>query len=889
MKLLKKFIIFNVFIVVSINIFILLYTNSNTTDRTSQNFCKDTYITDKLLIEPVKDLKIVQLVQLLRSSLFDYPSDVNTSIYISRKGLFSLKTYNFVEKTKQIFKQHDFYHYLYHDNMPIPSLISYKTHTRIQMNYALVYPDGFHYQMTKEAAENQNLFINRCHLPNNVKTIFSQNSLIAKSTHLLFSLNINRSQTVIIPSSVLNNIKIPNNTKYLIEYEDDSDMNNKHRNIQNFLEITSYVQNSLKVTIYFRNNLFFSNLDWLSKISQPLPESFRVLAILAGYNEGDILIQTVNSLLKDGFDIYYIDNWSDDSSISDLKQFIKENKLESKVRFELFPHSKTKFYDWQGILKRKSEISTLENYNWYMHMDIEEIREGFYDMPILKCFYIADLLGYNLLKFKVIPFILEKDGFKGNLKNHNMKQFFEYTKLHNTFSGDMLQLKAWKNLNTSYDLFSSGGHKIIFGKDITNIIFPIPLQLRHYPIRSISHGLKKIFLDRKSRFSPKEISMGWHTQYKHISTNHSFLTNPGKNPDIFYVKHGNFNNSYKSERSSNLFQGDIIQIMEKRPILKFELCQGLNNQRLELINSVIFAYEQNLRYSFPEAKSGYNHNKKNPSNHFLQSTKTFPLDRIYNITLLTHRLSSLIEISHIRRNDARKTKYVNTGLWFNYVENKDIAKLKKNVESKKYSVIFLSACLILTPRDGYFKPSRIELRNYITQSFEFSSNIKNKGEKIIESLPSKYIALHARVEKDWEIYCQTLKNKNCYISPYDMAYYISKHPLVINITNPTVFVASNNVESIEYYFNMFGLKIITKENLLSTYDLLLEEKAAIDQYICEKSYIFFGNAYSSFSFSVRQVRILKHDYALISEYLNHPKKYQKDCKYPCDFEIEQFL
>jgi hypothetical protein len=37
--------------------------------------------------------------------------------------------------------------------------------------------------------------------------------------------------------------------------------------------------------------------------------------------------------------------------------------------------------------------------------------------------------------------------------------------------------------------------------------------MKHYPIRSITHGVKKVFSERIPRFDTTEKNMDWHTQY----------------------------------------------------------------------------------------------------------------------------------------------------------------------------------------------------------------------------------------------------------------------------------------------------------------------------------------------------------------------------------------
>lgn len=47
------------------------------------------------------------------------------------------------------------------------------------------------------------------------------------------------------------------------------------------------------------------------------------------------------------------------------------------------------------------------------------------------------------------------------------------------------------------------------------------------PIRSQEHGERKVFLDRKARFSPTEREeKGWHVHYDHVHEGYSFIADP---------------------------------------------------------------------------------------------------------------------------------------------------------------------------------------------------------------------------------------------------------------------------------------------------------------------------------------------------------------------------
>jgi hypothetical protein len=73
------------------------------------------------------------------------------------------------------------------------------------------------------------------------------------------------------------------------------------------------------------------------------------------------------------------------------------------------------------------------------------------------------------------------------------------------------------------DLVSTGGHEARFpGRRV----FPLRFLLRHYPIRGQAHGERKVFKERRARFSAEERARGWHVQYDALKEGASFLREP---------------------------------------------------------------------------------------------------------------------------------------------------------------------------------------------------------------------------------------------------------------------------------------------------------------------------------------------------------------------------
>ena len=50
--------------------------------------------------------------------------------------------------------------------------------------------------------------------------------------------------------------------------------------------------------------------------------------------------------------------------------------------------------------------------------------------------------------------------------------------------------------------------------------------MRHFPVRSQAHGQRKVFEERKPRFSDDERGRGWHVQYDGLDEGHRFTRDP---------------------------------------------------------------------------------------------------------------------------------------------------------------------------------------------------------------------------------------------------------------------------------------------------------------------------------------------------------------------------
>ncbi len=249
-----------------------------------------------------------------------------------------------------------------------------------------------------------------------------------------------------------------------------------------------------------------------------MTSSFRAIALLAAYNEGDVISSVIGHLVESGVDVYLIDNRSTDDTASQARPWLGRGLLE----IEEFPPAASAEgdhpFDWTAILRRKEELAGTLDANWFLHHDADEFRESPWPgIGLGEGIRWVDRLGYNCIDFRVFNFPPVDDAFSGGDPRAHFRYWSEAPEF------DRSQLKCWKNEGGPVSLVPSGGHEV----GIPNRrVFPIPFLLRHYPIRGQAHGRRKVFSDRRGRFVDRERARQWHIQYDGIDENHSFLADP---------------------------------------------------------------------------------------------------------------------------------------------------------------------------------------------------------------------------------------------------------------------------------------------------------------------------------------------------------------------------
>src|SRR5579883_576303 len=237
------------------------------------------------------------------------------------------------------------------------------------------------------------------------------------------------------------------------------------------------------------------------------------IAIVAAYNEIDVISETIEELVRQGCDVVVIDNWSTDGTWETLQALAAMHG--QQIRIERFPAAgPVSTCDWRDVLRRKESIACEFVGRWIIHADADEIRYSpFPDLTLAEGLGVAQRAGANRVCFTLLNFRpIDGRSFAGRSLRHHFKYF--------EFGDDQNHYKAWLQGDSRVDLATSGGH---FAKFENIRDFPYRFPLQHYPIRSPEHGRRKVFQDREARWSEAERAMGWHSHYRDYSDHSRFV------------------------------------------------------------------------------------------------------------------------------------------------------------------------------------------------------------------------------------------------------------------------------------------------------------------------------------------------------------------------------
>ena len=240
-----------------------------------------------------------------------------------------------------------------------------------------------------------------------------------------------------------------------------------------------------------------------------------VVALVAAYNEADVIGWVVRDLIAQGAAVYVLDDASTDGTVEALQPLLGRGVL----GVERLAASDPPVFSLARIMRRKEALARELDAAWFINADADEFRESpWRDCDLAGAIARVDALGYNAIDFELLNFWPTHDDFRAGDDPRRA-----FTRYQRGDDWDRVQIRCWKNLGVPVDLATSAGHDVGFpGRRV----FPLRFLLRHYPIRGQAHGERKVLRERQPRFDAAERGRGWHVQYEALGAGGRSLRDP---------------------------------------------------------------------------------------------------------------------------------------------------------------------------------------------------------------------------------------------------------------------------------------------------------------------------------------------------------------------------
>ena len=283
--------------------------------------------------------------------------------------------------------------------------------------------------------------------------------------------------------------------------------------------------------------------------------------------------------------------------------------------------------------------------------------------------------------------------------------------------------------------------------------------------------------------------------------------------------------------------------------LSFEVCEGLSNQRLAIIQGIIIAYISKRPLILPDLYSSFN----------VSAGKKVAFSDVYNVSYLKNSLAGKVvfwdEVAtwegSVRKFEAKNvhlTKYQ----WLSRT-NKTVAPNTAIKLTCAFNSIGIDDTLIT-------------MQWNIDRSIVLQNDLKGMVDKIKESMPNGFTALHYRAEQDWIDHCEKWENipdgvirNNCIANSGTIATVLALEkvstlrPIYLAGGYTPAFISKSPLKHLQQNY-----KVVTKSSFIAldkSGDMNLEKNlianrelfAAIDYAVCTQADLFIGNSVSTFS------------------------------------------
>src|SRR5580765_4919831 len=136
-----------------------------------------------------------------------------------------------------------------------------------------------------------------------------------------------------------------------------------------------------------------------------MSSDFSVVAIIAAYNEADIIEHVVSDLIDQGIHVYFMDDGSTDRTMAIVEQYLGRGVIGIEPRPDRGRNAAPPAFEWERILRRKTQLATELDATWFIHHDADEFRESPWPHLSMKdAIRQVDALGFNAIDFASLDF-----------------------------------------------------------------------------------------------------------------------------------------------------------------------------------------------------------------------------------------------------------------------------------------------------------------------------------------------------------------------------------------------------------------------------------------------------------------------------------------------------
>jgi len=264
-----------------------------------------------------------------------------------------------------------------------------------------------------------------------------------------------------------------------------------------------------------RRNLLVAVVDVLAAPPRPAPPGFRVRALVRTFNELDIVAAVVDRLIEGGVEVSLIENWSTDGTA----ELVQERYGGAPgFFFERYPESgPSPAFDEFASLEHLEKVAAASGADWCVKIDADEVREAPWPgVSYRDALHAVHERGYSAVDHTQIVF-RPTAAEPGGENPIDAMAYFEFS------APFPAQRCAWRNGPDPGRLTPSGGHRVEFD-GVSE--YPYKFLARHYQLRSPAHAKRKIFIERRGRWSHVDRREGWNVHYDRYGPDDSFLWDP---------------------------------------------------------------------------------------------------------------------------------------------------------------------------------------------------------------------------------------------------------------------------------------------------------------------------------------------------------------------------